>query len=95
MKEEPVFHRHNDSDCEVIIVQSESRRVWHNGKGGDQRVTLWLWTFHLWADTKGGIVCQSDALRDLMITGGMDEQMASRVVAGNLTDLPPVNRPRP
>ena len=92
-----MFHRHNNSDCEVIVDQSESRRLWHNGKPkkSDQRVELWSWTSHLWADTKGGIVCQGDALRGLLITGGMDEQMASRVVVGNLTDLPPVNRPRP
>ncbi len=97
VKRDPVFHWHNSSSCKVIVDESRSRRLWHNGrvKHGDRRVELWSWTSHLWADTKGGIVCQDDALRDLMISGGMDEQMASRVVGGNLTDLPPVNRPRP
>ncbi len=90
-----MFHRHNNSGCDVIVDDSDSRLLWHNGKVGDHRVELWSWTFHLWADTKGGIVCQGDALRDLLITGGMDEQMASRVVDGNLSDLPAAKRPRP
>ena len=50
-----MFHRHNDSGCDVAVNPSESRRRWHNGKQGDKRVELWSWEFHLWLDTKGAV----------------------------------------
>ncbi len=90
-----MFHRHNNSDCTVVVNESESRCVWYNGEAGDQCVELWLWTSHLWADTKDGTVCDGDAVRDLLIAGGMDEHTASRVVDGNFSDLPTGFRPRP